>query len=177
MSPVPSPRPEAKAWLCGLALGTAAAAALAMALAAPPADREGFLEVAPAAAQAAGMGPGPQAHAAARAPGGITEEAARVAQAAEGLAEGEAARRLAQFFGATIQQVADLRDQKLSFTDVAAALAVAQVSRKPVNTVVALWANERLGWNDVAARLGAPRRRVVRELRRAREWLDASPAR
>jgi hypothetical protein len=147
--------------LAGTALGAAAAA---LALAAPP----------PGAA-------GPFAHTAAARPAAapraptVAEEAARVGQAAGRLGEDEAARRFAQTFAVTPQQVADLRDQKLGFGDVAAALAVARVARKALNTVVALWANERLDWDDVAARLGAPRSQVVRQLRRAQRALDGPP--
>ncbi len=54
---------------------------------------------------------------------------------------------------------------------------MARVARKALNAVVALWANERLDWDDVAARLGAPRGQVVRQLRRARRALDARPGR
>ncbi len=122
------------------------------------------------------LGP-PAAHAATRRPATLTEEAARLDQAAGRLAEPEALRRLAQAFHVSPQQVADLREQKLAFGDTGAALAVARVARKPLNTVVALWANERLDWSDVAARLGAPRSRVLRQLLRARQALEAAPAR
>ncbi len=114
---------------------------------------------------------------AARAPATVAEETGRVAQAAGRLAEDAALRRLAPVFGVTAQQVGDLREQKLAFGDVAAALAIAQVARKPINTVITLWANERLDWADVATRLGASRARVLRLLRRARQALDAPPAR
>ena len=114
---------------------------------------------------------------AARPPATVTQETARVAQAAGRLAEDEAVRRLAPVFGVPARQVADLREQKLAFGDAAAALAIALVGRKSINTVVTLWANERLDWADVATRLGAPRARVVRLLRRARQALDPPPAR
>ena len=119
----------------------------------------------------------PAAHAATRRPATLTEEAARLDQAAGRLAEAEALRRLAQAFNVAPQQVADLREQKLAFGDAGAALAVARVARKPLNAVVTLWANERLDWGDVAARLGAPRSRVMRQLRRARQALETAPAR
>jgi len=104
----------------------------------------------------------------------VVEEVARVTQQAGRLTEDEATRRLARSFAVTPQQVADLRDQKLAFGDAAAALAVSRVAGKTVNTVVALWANERLDWDAVAARLGAPRSRVVRQLRAARRALAAA---
>lgn len=115
--------------------------------------------------------------AAAGAPVTVAQEAARVGQAAARLPEAEAGHRLARALGVGAQQVMDLREQKLGFGDAAAALAIARASGRPVNPVVTLWANERLGWNDVAARLGAGRARVVRLLRRARRALEAGPSR
>lgn len=117
------------------------------------------------------------AAAGAAAPPTVVEEAVRVAQAAGRLAEEDAVRRLAPALGVSPQQVGDLRDQKLTFGDVAAALAIAQVAERSLHAVVALWANERLDWNEVATRLGAPRARVVRLLRGARQALAARPAR
>lgn len=148
--------------LAGVALSAAAAAALAPAVPDPGTAGPRALAV---AAQPA---PAPRAPT-------VAEEAARVGQAAGRLPEDEAARRFATAFAVPPQQVADLRDQKLGFGDVAAALAVARVARKALNTVVALWANERLDWDDVAARLGAPRSQVVRQLRRAQRALDGPP--
>ncbi|HYB72576.1 MAG TPA: hypothetical protein VED18_04330 [Candidatus Sulfotelmatobacter sp.] len=148
--------------LTGVALCAAVVAAVALATRDPGAAGPSAL------AAAAQPSPAPRAPT-------VAEEADRVGQAAGRLAEDEAARRFARTFAVTPQQVADLRDQKLGFGDVAAALAVARVTHKGLNTVVALWANERLDWDDVAARLGAPRRQVVRQLRRAQRALGGLP--
>ncbi len=166
MSPRPSRSPHPRGPLPRLQRGAAAAGALVLALAAPIAAGGAFWGGTASAAQAPTPG---------RAT--VADEAFRAGQAAGRLPEDEAARRFAQAFGVTTQQVVDLRDQKLTFSDVAAALAVARASRKPLHTVVALWANERLNWDDLAARLDAPRSRVIRQLRRARRALDAAPAR
>ena len=130
----------------------------------------------PAAAAATPRG-APAAQAAAPRRATLADEAALVAQSAGRLAEDEANRRLAQAFRVSVQQVTELRDQKLALGDVAAALAVAKVAGKTVDAALTLWANQRLNWDDVAAHLGAPRRQVLRLLRSARQALSAAPAR
>ncbi len=154
------PRPPSPSCLPRLACTAWAVALLALA---PPGGG------APADAADRGQAPAPRSRA-------ITVEAARVAQAAAGLAEEEAVRQLAGAFAVPPRQVGDLRDQKLGFADVAATLAVARAAGVVPNAVLALWANERLSWDEVAARLGAPSAHVIRLLRRARRALDAAAA-
>jgi hypothetical protein len=119
----------------------------------------------------------PRAEAATGELSAIADEATRLEQAAGRLDEREVIHRLAETFEVSVHQVVDLREQKLALSDTAVGLAVAQAARKPVNTVLALWANQRLGWGEVAARLGASRGRVIGQLRRAGQALAIAPAR
>src|SRR5262245_36556615 len=80
----------------------------------------------------------PPAQAATPEPIAIADEASHLERAAGRLDEGEAIHRLAQAFEVTGQQIVDLLEQKMGLGDTAAALAVAQAARKPVNTVLAL---------------------------------------
>jgi hypothetical protein len=83
----------------------------------------------------------------------IQEAMLRVDRAATALDGARAAQRLAGAFRVPARVIADLQDQKLDFGQVAMVLALAEAGRISSDQVLTLWANARLNWEQIAARL------------------------
>lgn len=101
----------------------------------------------------------------------IREVLLRVERAVAPLDEVEAATRLAAAFRVPQRGVAELRDQKLGFGDVAAVLALAEAGKTSPDTILSLWASGRLNWEQIAERLKVDLRDLLHRLETVRREL------
>src|SRR5574341_411440 len=115
------------------------------------------------ASAAAGQPAGPEQR--------IRDAALRVERAIASLGEVQAAARLAAAFRVPPRAVADLRDQKLGFGDVAVVLALAETGKTSPDTILSLWASGRLNWGQIAGRQKVELRTLLRRLEAVRRDL------
>jgi DNA-binding MarR family transcriptional regulator len=90
------------------------------------------------------------------------------------LGEAAAVARLASAFRVPPQAVAELRDQKLDLGEIAVVLALAEAGRASPDAILALWANGRLNWGEIADRLKVDLRTLLRRLDTVRRDLGRS---
>jgi hypothetical protein len=104
----------------------------------------------------------------------IQEAILQLDRAATGVDGARAAQRLALAFRVSPRLVADLQDQKLDFGEVAMVLALAEAGRTSSDQVLGLWANARLDWGQIAARLRVDVMVVLNRLDTVRRQLTSA---
>jgi hypothetical protein len=95
----------------------------------------------------------------------------RIERAVVALGEQTGSDRLAAGFRVAPRLVADLRDQKLGFGDIALLLALAETGRTPPDTILGWWASRRLTWGEIADRLRVDPAALVKRLETLRRHL------
>jgi hypothetical protein len=98
----------------------------------------------------------------------------RIERAVLALGEQTGSDRLAAGFRVAPRLVADLRDQKLGFGDIALLLALAETSHTPPDTILGWWASHRLTWGEIADRLRVDPTALVKRLETLRRHLGRS---
>lgn len=88
------------------------------------------------------------------------------------MGEPRALGRMSADFKVSPRVAAELRDQKLGIGEVAAVLALAEMSAASPDTVLSWWASGRLNWGEIADRLPGDARRLQQRLEQARRALD-----
>jgi len=106
----------------------------------------------------------------------IRDAAIRIDRAGAALGEAETVARLAAGFHTGPRAVAELRDEKLDFGEVAVLLALAELARIPADRLLSLWASNRLSWSQIADRHGVQTARLLQRLEAVRRDLARRPA-
>jgi hypothetical protein len=98
----------------------------------------------------------------------------RIERAVVALGEQTGGDRLAAGFRVAPRLVADLRDQKLDFGEIALLLALAEMGHTPPDTILGWWASRRLTWVEIADRLRVDPPALQKRLETLRRHLGRS---
>ncbi len=102
----------------------------------------------------------------------IRDAVIRIDRAGATIGEEESLERLAAAFKLKRRIVLDLRDQKLNYGQVTVVLALAEAGKTSADTILELWATDRLNWGQIAERLKIDPAGLLRRLEDVRRDLD-----
>jgi hypothetical protein len=95
----------------------------------------------------------------------------RIDRAGTAIGEAESLERLGVAFKVKPRTVMDLRDQKLDYGEVAVVLALSEAAKTSTDTILGLWATDRLNWGQIGERLKVDLRDLLRRLEDVRRDL------